>query len=282
LDTANTSSFNGSDLDVSLISPSSSPGVSDDPVVLSVLGSESNTTNSVIEVGSAGGIIENTARVHLEDHFVSFNSEGYWLFRESSLKLRDRVGWDVSVAGVVNLGFGRLIVAASSLSGSSRGVWVVSLELLSIASDVHESVGLETTIASMGVSVTRGNLLLRKGEESTGLEEVGGLSGEGSREGPAGTALSLILDWVDSTSGSPVDAAVGGLWKVDWLWLNLIKSFPKLWLVSKKFLVFSMGPGGHEVVSDGEGGLGGVLFLDESIFLEVLIHSESVLLDGSV
>jgi len=63
LDTADTSSVNGGDLDVSIKSPRGTPGVSDDVVVLSVFGSVSDGGNGVIELGSASGGVHNTAGV---------------------------------------------------------------------------------------------------------------------------------------------------------------------------------------------------------------------------
>ena len=48
--------------------------------------------------------------------------------------------------------------------------------------------------------------LLRDGEKSAGLDLPCALHSTGGGEGPAGSALSLVLDWGDSTCGSPVDA----------------------------------------------------------------------------
>ena len=48
MDTADTLSFDGGDLDVSLVSPGSTPGVSDEVVVLSGLGSITNGSDGVV------------------------------------------------------------------------------------------------------------------------------------------------------------------------------------------------------------------------------------------
>jgi hypothetical protein len=54
LDTTDTgSSFNGGDHDVTLVTPASTPGVSDNVVALSVFVSISDSCDGVIEVGSA-------------------------------------------------------------------------------------------------------------------------------------------------------------------------------------------------------------------------------------
>merc|ERR1719263_1905705 len=75
LDTADTGAFDSGDLDVSLISPRSSPGVSDDVVLLSVLGSVSNGGNGVIELSSASFGVQDTTGVLLEDSIVSLNGD---------------------------------------------------------------------------------------------------------------------------------------------------------------------------------------------------------------
>ena len=48
LDTADTKSVNSGDLDVSFVSPGRSPGVSDEVVVLSGLGSITNGSDGVV------------------------------------------------------------------------------------------------------------------------------------------------------------------------------------------------------------------------------------------
>lgn len=106
LDTADTSSVNGGDLNVSLVSPRGSPGVSDDVVVLSALGSVSNGGNGVIELGSASGGVQNTGGVVLEDSLVGLDGDRNWLLVDGSLELRDGSGWDVGVVLNLNLSLG--------------------------------------------------------------------------------------------------------------------------------------------------------------------------------
>jgi hypothetical protein len=52
LDTADSLSFNGSDLDVSLVSPAGTPRVSDDVVVLTTFSSVTNSGDGMIERSS--------------------------------------------------------------------------------------------------------------------------------------------------------------------------------------------------------------------------------------
>jgi len=98
LDTADTGgSFNGGDHDVTLISPSWSPGVSDDVVVLSVFVSISDSGDGVIEIGSASGGVQDTTSVTLESHLVGLNGNGNWSLGDSSHKLSGRSWLDIVV-----------------------------------------------------------------------------------------------------------------------------------------------------------------------------------------
>ena len=81
----------------------------------------------------------------------------------------------------------------------------------------------------------------------------------------------MVLDWVNSSEGSPVL----GVWDSDflengWLWdlWNAIWVGGVQWgSVSEKLFVLLWGPGGHEVVADGEGVLW--VGVDSSEFLGV-------------
>lgn len=103
MDTADTSgSFNGGDHDVTLISPSWSPGVSDDVVLLSILNTISDGGDGVIEVGSASGGVENTTGVTLEGHSVGLDGNGNWSLSDGSDKLGGRSWLNVVVRGNVD------------------------------------------------------------------------------------------------------------------------------------------------------------------------------------
>jgi len=91
LDTADTKSFDGSDVDVTTFTPASAPGVSDDVVILTVLGSISDGSDSVIELGSTFWVVQDSGLVSLERHGVSFNGDRGWAFGNGSLKLRWRL-----------------------------------------------------------------------------------------------------------------------------------------------------------------------------------------------
>ena len=87
MDTADTSSepsFLGGDHDVTGISPSWSPGVSDDVVGLSVFLSITDGGDGVIEGGSASGGVHDTTGVSLENFNIGFDSNGNWSLSNSS------------------------------------------------------------------------------------------------------------------------------------------------------------------------------------------------------
>ena len=95
--------------------------------------------------------------------------------------------------------------------GSSVGVGVLGGDL--VVDDVLVGEGHESSVAAV-VSVGSGavdQLLLGEGHEAVVLQEVRGLQRGDGREGPARSALSLVLDGSDGSSdGSPVDVSGGG------------------------------------------------------------------------
>jgi len=181
LDTADTGgSFNSGDHDVTLISPSWSPGVSDDVVLLSILNTISDGGDGVIEVGSASGGVENTTGVTLESHLVGLNGNGNWSLSDSSDELSGRSWLNVVVGGNVDgwiSDLGRLAGSGLSVSG---GVWVLGFKNLSVLLDVFHTLVLPTTLASIAGSIAENELLLGEAQKvSTFLDELGGLHGGG-------------------------------------------------------------------------------------------------------
>lgn len=114
LDTADTSALLGSDLDVTFVTPGSAPGVSDDVVVLAGLGSVSDGSDGVVEVGAAGGGVEDTRVVKLEDGLVSLDGDGDDALVDGSLELVDAVGLNLGPAGDLDFTHGLLGGVASS------------------------------------------------------------------------------------------------------------------------------------------------------------------------
>jgi len=115
LDTTDTlSSVNDLDLHVTLVTPNSSPGVSHDPVLNTVLRAVSDHTDSVIEFGSTGGRVHDTSLVSLEDGTVGFNEDGDGLLVKESLDSRCRVGSGHFVGGCLDTG-ASVVVSARSI-----------------------------------------------------------------------------------------------------------------------------------------------------------------------
>ena len=148
---------------------------------MSVLGSVSNSEDTVVELGSASGGVEDTGLVLLEDGSVGLNGHGDWLLGDGGLELVDRLSWDGSVGLDINL----TGVLGSLASSSSSGVGVVVLEVLGVLLGVDESVGLPSTVASIGLGVAINELLLGEGEELAGGDEMSTLNSGGSGESPA-------------------------------------------------------------------------------------------------
>jgi len=130
LDTADTLSIDGSDLDVTFVTPGSTPGVSHDVVVFTTLGSVSNSGDGVIKVGTASSGVENTAVVHLEDRLVSLDGHSDNILLKGSFELGYRVSWNPGGASDGNLTSRFHSFVASARSSMSRGVWVGALKSL--------------------------------------------------------------------------------------------------------------------------------------------------------
>ena len=194
-------------LDVAVVSPGCAPGVLDEEVGLSVVSAVSDSEHTVVELGStAGGVVEDTALVELEGHLVGLNGDGGGSSLDGGLHGGGRVGLDVDVAGVVSdTGNGGV---AGSISGL---VWVVGLEISLVGLVPLECALHGATRASHGsVVVAINELLLGEGLEGSVRDEVGTLKSAGGREGPAGSALALVLHWGDCSRGDPVDLIGGG------------------------------------------------------------------------
>ena len=94
LDTADTVTVDDGELDVALFAPGGVPGVLDEPVVLTVLGTVADGEDGVIEGGSALGGVEDTSLVSLPDHLVGLDEDGDGLLGEGGLHLAGGVSGD--------------------------------------------------------------------------------------------------------------------------------------------------------------------------------------------
>jgi hypothetical protein len=248
----------------------------------------------VVEAG-ATEVLEDTTEVELPGK-GSIDSDRDWAVLEGSSESSWVVHGDIGeVRDIGNTTLG----AARSISTS---VWVVRLGLHLGGLGVGESIVHETTIATLVALGGRAvnELLLREGVERFVLEEVSALHRSGGGESPAGTALSLVLDWGDGTLSSPVD----GIWEtlhvssvstlvvssfvvsltiMVSLVVSLVLVLLGVVLESEKFLEFIAGPVGHMVNTPGGIiGLNLVVVIDPLEVLGELLESELVLVLGSV
>ena len=134
----------------------------------------------MIEAGSAGGGVQDTTGISLEDRSIGLNGDGDDSLGNSSLELGNRVGWNAGVRS--NVGSGLLLVRARSTSG---GVWVLSLSLDVVGLKIVEGMVLPSSLASVRSFVAVDNLLLGERSKLTGGLEVVVLDGGDGREGPA-------------------------------------------------------------------------------------------------
>jgi len=186
LNTADTGSvLDGSNSDVSLLTPGGGPGVSDDVVVSDlIISSPSDSGDGVVKVGSALSRVDDTSGVVVEDLLVSLDGDGDDTLLDSTLEGVGRSGGNLSVVldGDLPSGKGGLASARGTGLGS---VWVSSLSVLTMRLQVIESLVLPSTIAAEAGLVARDEFLLREAQKLTGGSEVSVLSGGGGRESPA-------------------------------------------------------------------------------------------------
>jgi len=261
-------------LNVSVGAPVGSPRVSQDAdlvAALDLLVREADEQHTVVEVLTAAGS-DNSTGVELEGSLVGLDGDGQGLVDGGEFNLVDG-GSNGLPSGDVGDNLALVILAAALVSS----VRIVGSGHKSIVSDVLEGVLHEATTAAHVVGVAVNHLLLRKLHELTSGDGMEALNGLNSREGPAGSALTLVVDGGDISFVLPVDLLgdVTG---------EVLGSLALSGVVGELVVLLSllMGEVSHEVDADLVGVVGSVELLDE---LEVLLEgseSELELLLGSV
>jgi len=181
LDTADTKSFDGSDVDVTTFTPASTPGVSDDVVILTVASSVPDGSDGVIELSSALWVVHDSGFVSLERISVSFNGDGGWSFSNGSHKLFWRLSNNSAVRSDFNTSGDTLVLACSVFTN----VWIIGLNCLSVYFNIVEGKSLETSLATMGNFIAVNKLLLREAEKISVLDLLVSFNSSSSRESPA-------------------------------------------------------------------------------------------------
>ena len=145
--------LDGSDSDVSLLSPAGGPGVSDDVVVTNgLISSPSNSSDSVVKLGSTSSRVDDTASVVMEDFLIGLNSYGDDTLLDGTLEASSRSLRNVGIVLDGNGTSGHASMA-SSRNTSLGGIRVIALKGLTVILQVLEGFVLPTSIATIASSV---------------------------------------------------------------------------------------------------------------------------------
>jgi len=190
--------ISGWNSDESLLSPGSSPGVLDFPVVIT----DTDEEDTVVDV--LGAVVEDSWSVGGPDWGIDGNWNG------SSGKGVDEVGASRNISVVLHLDGSSLLLAG--LVSGDVGV-ILSLNNTVVLDVVEGRVHPSSVAAHVSVWAGAVNQLLfgeTDGDFSLVPDEDGAFEGGGGREGPAWSALSLILNISDFAVIGPVDVSVDG------------------------------------------------------------------------
>jgi len=160
--------------------------------------------NGVINSVSALGSVENTSSVVLPWLSIAADGERHGFERLVHRVLVSRDGDDLANVNSRAASVGSTTSITSSVRVAAVGVEAVSL-------NPAESFTRVSSVASSIRSIAINNLLRRSIGDSTSGNEIRGFGFLNGGEGPARTALSLVLDWGGLTSGNPVDGTSWGL-----------------------------------------------------------------------
>jgi len=231
----------------------------------------------VIEFVTALGIAENTVFVELEDELVGLDRDGKGLSGKSGLHGVGAGSINTGETGGVSGGSLGGIVGASTV-GTKVGVGALGLSIVLLV--VVEGSSLPATVATVADLDAIDELLLGEGSEVSVLDVVSTLKSTGGGEGPAGTALALILDGGDSTLSSPVNS-VGNGGGVNFVSITEGVDIERC-LVSIESVFLGLSPGGHAVVTDSVGVTFLVVLVDERVILSEDAVSSVEFLNGGV
>jgi hypothetical protein len=184
-DTADTltsvNSLDSIDVNVTTVTPRSTPRVLDDESFEDTNLSVTNSQDSVIEISTATSR-EDTLAVELEDILISFDQDGNGEVDDGSLKLFSGLGSDELVARVDLMGLGSRKLASTVLGS----VGIVRFEFKTVLAGILNSEIRPASLASVtGIVGTINDLLFREGEEFTGVNEVETFDGTSGGESPA-------------------------------------------------------------------------------------------------
>ena len=180
--------------DVTLLTPAGTPRVADDVVVNTVLGTITDSEDTVVELSTAlGG--DDTTSVELEGRAGSSEGNSDGLLSNSSSEgsrtLLDNLITVEALGGDDDVSGGSSARKVTSLVGV-RSKGSSTLVVVVVVSKIHQT----TVAAVVAVSTTSAvnELLLGELDELVATEDVSRLDSSSGSESPARTALALILD----------------------------------------------------------------------------------------
>jgi hypothetical protein len=136
-----------SDVDIALVTPGSSPGVSDHHIVYTILGTIADCSDCMIQGLAAISGVDDSTSVLLEYDISSFNSDTNWLNVKLRLELRDTSWCNCSIVGKLDQSIGFNGSVALTILGL---IWIEFFECNFVISGIVEGWSIITSIATIG------------------------------------------------------------------------------------------------------------------------------------
>jgi len=142
----------------------------------------------------------------LEGPVGSIDSNSDWtVFLALGSKIGFRARFDFFISLKANVNTLGLVELAGLVMGNIRIIFFVHEFAILVLVDVSESRCHETTIAATACGNAVDKVLFRKADKFASFSSMATFGGLDGGEGPAGTALSLILDCVNASFVTPVE-----------------------------------------------------------------------------
>jgi len=192
---------------VTVLTPAVTPRVLDEPVLLAVVLTITSKKNTVVKSGTADDT-EDTTEVELPESGINTNGQ-----RTDVIKSSDHI--DISAINCTPVRELVKSLAAVIRAGTSLGlVRILVLSGHTFTDTIGHGIGHKATITGTianllalvlhAVMITINKLLLREDRKFTMSNLVDTLHIASNREGPAATAVALVLDRSHSTIFNPV------------------------------------------------------------------------------
>jgi len=187
---------------VTVQSPSGTPGIFHFPVRGVAQSTVSNGQDTVVEGGTASGVVKDTGFVKLKRTFVGFNGDGDGADGNGGGQRIFVHFGDIGVSGDGDGGF-----AACCAGTGHTLVRVVGFGTdTTVTLDVGKGIVHETTVATLvAFGVAGDKHLFGQGHEFAGGNGVSTFGGTGGGKGPAGTALALVFNGCDGVLFGPIN-----------------------------------------------------------------------------